>query len=297
MDLLNKMSTYVRVVESGSLSAAAKQLRISSAAVSRQISTLEIELRVSLLSRTTRKMAVTEAGRRYYERCLKILRDVEDAQASGGNELDGLLKISVPVTFGLACVVPEINGLMIAYPGLVIELHVEDRLIDLTPEGIDVAIRVGADPPESTELIAHPLITYERAIVASPQYLKKHGVPKRPETLAKHDSLMHFMGPTDTWTLRHQGQEVRVRPQIVFRSNALHAIRELAVQGAGIALLPQWFVAGAISSGELRVVLPAWRPDTVTANAIHRKAQRGEPRVRALIQHLRAVYAGPTYRT
>lgn len=88
---------------------------------------------------------------------------------------------------------------------------------------------------------------------------------------------------------------MRVRPKIVFRSNALHALRELATQGVGIALLPHWFVRVALSSGELRIVLPRWRPDPATANAIHRKAQRGEPRVRALIEHLRSAYAGPAY--
>ncbi len=297
MDLLAKMSTYVRVVESGSFSAAAKQLRISSGAVSRQIATLEQELRVSLITRTTRKMAVTAAGRRYYERCVRILREVDDAQSSGGrDELVGLLRISAPVTFGLACVAPQMNTLMKKHPGLLVELHLEDRLVDLTPEGVDVAIRVGSAAPESTELVAHDLVTYDRVLVASPQYLKKHGPPKRPESLARHDALMHLMGPMDTWTLRQGEREARVRPKVVFRSNALHALRELAIQSAGIAMLPYWFVAPAVSSGDLRVVLPAWRPERVAAIALHRREQRGTLRVRALIEHLRASFAGPTWR-
>lgn len=127
MDLLTKMATYVRVVESGSLTAAAKQLRISSAAVSRQIATLERELGVSLLARSTRRMAVTVPGRRYYERCVRILRDVEDAQTvKESDEVEGLLKISAPVTFGLACVAPQMNALMKKHPGLVVDLQLED---------------------------------------------------------------------------------------------------------------------------------------------------------------------------
>jgi DNA-binding transcriptional LysR family regulator len=98
-------------------------------------------------------------------------------------------------------------------------------------------------------------------------------------------------GPTDTWTLRQDGREVRVRPKVVFRSNALHALRELAVAGAGIALLPRWLVTAELSSRALQVVLPSWHPDPVTANAIHRKEQRGALRVRALIEHLRKAYA------
>ncbi len=297
MDLLSKMSTYVRVVESGSFAAAAKQLRVSSAAVSRQVATLERELDISLIARTTRKMVVTPAGRGYYERCLRILHEVDDAQSiARGEHLDGPLRISAPVTFGLACVVPEMRGLMKSHPGIVVDLHLEDRLIDLIPEGVDVAIRVGSAPPESTELIAQKLFTYERVLVAAPPYLRAHGTPKRPESLAKYDALMHLMAPADTWTLRDGDDEVRVRPKIVFRTNALHALRELAIEGAGVALLPHWFVLEALSSGELRRILSSWRADTVTANAIHRRTQRGEPRVLALIDHLRKAYARPAYR-
>ena len=292
MDLLAKMATYVRVVESGSFSAAAKQLRISSAAVSRQIATLEAELRVSLLTRSTRRMAVTPQGRRYYERCVRILRDVEDAQMVGkSDEVEGLLKISAPVTFGLACVAPHMNALMRKHPGLLVELKLEDRLVDLSPEGFDVAIRVGSEPPPSTELIAHTLLTYERSLVASPGYLKKHGTPMSPEALAGHDALMHLMGPTDTWILRRGERDARVRPTVVFRSNALHALRELAIDGAGMALLPGWFVAPAVSSGQLRVVLSSWRATPVSVNAIYRRDARGALRVKALIDHLRGSFA------
>jgi LysR family transcriptional regulator, transcriptional activator for dmlA len=293
MDLLNKMATFVRVVESGSLTAAAKQLRISSAAVSRQITTLESELRTSLLTRSTRRMAVTPPGRRYYERCVRILRDVEDARKIDESDgVDGLLKISAPVTFGLACVAPQMSALMKKHSGLLVELHLEDRLVDLTPEGFDVAIRVGSDPPPSADLIAHKLMTYQRTLVAAPSYLKKHGSPRSPELLANHATLMHFMGPTDTWTLRRGEDEVRVRPRVVFRSNALHALRELAIDGAGIALLPEWFVAPELASQHLRIILPSWRPLPVIANAIYRKDQRGAPRVKALIEHLRSSLAG-----
>ena len=287
MDLLSKMTTFVRVVESGSMAAAAKQLRISAAAVSRQISTLEADLQVPLLLRSTRKMTLSPHGQRYYERCLRILREVEDAQTiDKSDELAGILKISAPVTFGLACVAPQMHALMKKHPGLVIELQLEDRFVDLATEGVDIAIRVGGEPPASTNLIAHKLVTYQRILVAAPRYLKKHGIPKRPESLAKHDTLMH-LGLTDSWTLQRGEHEARVRPNAVFRSNALHAIRELAIQGAGIALLPQWFVAAALSENALHVVLPGWNPGLVTANAIHRKEHRGALRVKTVIEHLR----------
>jgi len=292
MDLLAKMTTYVRVVESGSLAAAAKQLRISAAAVSRQIATLESELHVSLLTRSTRKLAVTDHGRRYYERCLRILREVEDAQTIGrDDELAGLLKVSAPVTFGLACVAPQMGSLMRKHPGLLVELHLEDRFVDLTAEGFHVAIRVSSELPPSPDLIGHKLLTYQRSLVAAPAYLKKHGEPKHPESLAKHDALMHFMGSTDTWTLRCGEQEARVRLRVVFRCNAMHALRELASQGAGIALLPDWFVAPAVAARELQVVLADWHTLLVTASAVHLKDQPGGRRVKAFVAHLRSTFA------
>src|SRR5216683_326424 len=284
MDLLEKMATFVRVVEAGSFSAAAKQLRISPAAVSRQISTLEDELRVPLLRRTTRKMSITPAGRGYYERCLRILREVDDAQALGRTRAtEGLLSISAPVTFGLACVVPRLPSFMAAHPGLRVELRLEDRLIELALEGVDVAIRVGSVLPDSTDVIAHELMSFRRVLVAAPAYLKKHGEPRTPEALAKHDAL-------DSWILVHQEREARVRLNAVFRSNAPSALRALAIDGTGIAMLPGWFVEEDLERRALRLVLPGWETEPVAVRALHRREHRGSARVRALVEHLRAAY-------
>src|SRR2546425_7666131 len=203
MDLFEKMATYVRVVEAGSFSAAAKQLRISPAAVSRQITTLEDELRVPLLRRTTRKMSITPAGRRYYERCLRILRDVDDAQTIGRTgATEGLLIVSAPVTFGLACVVPHLSSFMATNPGLRMDLRLEDRLIDLALEGVDVAVRVGSVLPDSTDVVALELMSFRRVLVAAPEYLKRHGEPRTPEALAKHSALTYsFADALDSWIL------------------------------------------------------------------------------------------------
>jgi DNA-binding transcriptional LysR family regulator len=298
MDLFDKMATFVRVVEAGSLSAAGKQLRISPAAVSRQIAALEADLRATLLMRTTRRMAITPAGSRYYERCLRILRDVEEAQAVGrGDAFRGLVTVNAPITFGLACVVPHVHALMAKHPGLRVDLHLEDRLVDLLLEGVDVAIRVGSAPPESTEIVAHRLFSFRRVIVASADYLKRKGEPRTPEALAKHDALTRIAGSeTESWTLRSDGREARVWLNVAFRSNALQAVRTLAASGAGVALLPDWFVADEVRSGALRVILPSWEAPEVTVNALHRSDQRGSPRVVALIEHLRATCAPPAPR-
>jgi DNA-binding transcriptional LysR family regulator len=296
MDLLEKMSTYVRVVEAGSLSAAAKQLRISAAAVSRQIATLEDELRVPLLRRTTRSMSVTPAGRSYYERCVRVLREVDDAQAVGRTAAtEGLLTVSAPVTFGLACVVPHLSSFMAANRGLRVDLRLEDRLVDLALEGVDVAVRVGSVLPDRTDMVAHELMSFRRVIVAAPAYLRRHGEPKTPESLAKHDALAYpFADAMDTWTLAGREREARVRLNVVFRSNAPSALRALAIDGTGVAMLPAWFVEDEIERGELRVVLPAWESEPVIVRALHRREHRGAARVRAFVEHLRTAYERTT---
>ncbi len=293
MDLLDKMATYVRVVEAGSFSAAAKQLRLSAAAVSRQIATLEKGLKVTLLERTTRRMVVTPAGQRYYERCRQILTDVEDAQTTGRREaFEGLLKVSAPVTFGLACVVPLLRPLMVEQPGLVVDLKLEDVLVDLALEGVDIAIRVGSVPHESAELVAQPLFSFRRVVVASLPYLQRVGVPKTPEGLARLDALTFSAQPSpDVWRLTDGAREASVRLKVAFRSNALHAVRQLAMQHAGVALLPEWFVRTAVKKRALRLVLPTWKTGTVNVNAIYRTRHRGAPRVRAFIEHLRRAFS------
>lgn len=293
MDLLDKMATYVRVVEAGSFSAAAKQLRISSGAVSRQIATLEEELSKALLRRTTRRMEVTPAGRRYYESCLRVLREVENAQAAGrATGPAGPLVVTAPVTFGLERVVPHVRALMTENPMLRIDLRLEDRLLDLALEGVDVAVRVGSPPAPTADVIAHELTSFHRVLVASPAYVRRRGEPRTPEVLAKHDALSYAAASlADAWTLLSEEREAKVRLNVVFRSNAPHAIRELALQGAGIGLLPAWLVAEPVRAKALRVILPGWRGGPVNVYAIHRREYRGMLAVRALVQHLRAAYA------
>lgn len=293
MDLLTKMSTYVRVVEAGNLSAAAKQLGLSAAAVSRQLTTLEDEVGAQLVARTTRSMTVTPSGRSYYERCLRILRDVEDAQAIGrATGLEGALKISAPVTFGLASVVPRLRALASRQPSLRLDIRLDDRLIDLVLEGVDVAIRVASEPPISHEIVAHRIYAWRRILVASPAYLKRHGVPKTPAALARHEALSHTIDvAAQTWQLVNGAYSERVDVGVRCSSNAGHVLRDLAIDGAGIAMLPPWFVADDLANKRLRVILPGWGSELIAAHAIYRSMHRNEQRVRVLIEHLRASYA------
>ena len=291
MDLLEKMSTFVRVVEAGSLSAAAKQLRISPAAVSRQIATLETEVRAALLARTTRSMALTAAGREYYTRCVRILSDVEDAQtALRGDPMDGPLSISAPVTFGTARVIPHLVAFRKRHPRIRLDLRLEDRLVDPVSENVDVLLRVGGLPSEA--LVAHRLMTFSRILVASPAYLRARGEPKTPEALAKHCALAHTRGDGhQQLSLQKDGRTTSAMMSVVFRSNSLFALRQLAIAGDGVALLPDWLVENEVERRSLRVVLPGWNGEPFSAYAMHRVELRGAPRVRAFIDYLREVLA------
>jgi DNA-binding transcriptional LysR family regulator len=196
------------------------------------------------------------------------------------------------VTFGLARIAPFMPALLAKHRGLCLDLRLEDRVVDLVGDGIDVAIRAGVSAPDSDSLVAHVLDAYERVAVASPAYVRRAGEPRGPEALAKHDVLLHLPGNgvLGTWRFQRDGREVEVRLTASYRSNALYALRDAAVRGAGITLLPAWLVADEMARGELRSVLPGWSTPRVTVSAIHRAELRGAPRVRTFIEHLRAAY-------
>ena len=293
MDVLARMTTFVRVIEAGSLTAAARQLRLTPAAVSRQLAALEAELGAPLIARTTRRMSVTATGQRYYERCLRILRDVDEAQALGKDGgARGTVAVSAPVTFGLASAVPRLRALMIARPELRLDLRIEDRLIDLALEGVDVALRVAGALPMTTDVVAQRLVTWRRVLVAAPAYLRRRGEPRAPAALAGHDALSHALDArAETWTLVKDGETARVRMAVRCATNAGQALRELAVDGAGVAMMPPWFVVDEVRARRLKVVLPGWGSEPIVAHALYRAAHRGEERVRAVVEHLRRSYA------
>jgi DNA-binding transcriptional LysR family regulator len=292
MDLLARMETFVRVVEAGSLSAAAKQLRISTAAVSRHIAMLEAEVATSLIARTTRRMTLTAAGQRYYERCLRVLRDVEEAQSVGNEGLDGPLRVSVPVTLGFFAGVPLLRPLMTVHPKLRIDVRLEDRIVDLVLEDVDVAIRVAARPPLSADVVAVPLSTGNRVMVASPDYVRRRGEPKAPEELVMHDVLSNAgEAATQTWTLMNGVRQERVQLRARCACNAGQLLRDMALEGLGVTLLPFWFVAEDLRHKRLQRLLPDWASAPFNVYALYRASHRKERRVRLLIEHLRAAYS------
>jgi DNA-binding transcriptional LysR family regulator len=295
VDLLTQMATFVRVVEAGGLSAAARGLGLSVAAVSRQMSSLEAAVGGPLLLRTTRRFTVNEAGRRYYEHCQRVLREVEAAQASvkRANVVEGLLVVTAPVTYGLARVSPHVPALLAAHPGLSIDLRIEDRIVDLGRDGVAVAIRTGTTLADSPSLVARRLTSYRRVVVASPPYLKRRGTPREPKALAKHAAIVHvaMSGRITRWCFTRGDQSTEVQVDAAVGSNAPYALRDAALAGLGVAILPDWLVAEHVAAGELKILLHEWELAPVIVTGVFRTEMRGAPRIRALLDHLAKAYA------
>ena len=294
MDLLEHMQTFVRVVEGKSLSAAARAQRSSLSAVSRQLGALERELGVTLVVRSTRRLHVTDAGNQWYGQCVGILRNLREAQASlrSTDSVRGRLTVSASLTFGTMLVVPRLPALARAHPRLVIDLRLEDHLVDLIGEGVDVALRAGASPPDSTAYVAHPLMTMERILVASPAWLRKQRSPRTPEELGEATGLIQVTprGATIRWALQPTGRPAELRHIEIagsLRSNAPLALRDWARAGAGIAYVPDWLVQADLADGTLQRVLPQWSSPPITAWALYRAELRGSPNLKALLAVLR----------
>lgn len=294
MDLVAQMETFVRVVEMGSLSGAARRTGQSLAAVSRQLAALEAELGGALVVRTTRKLSITEAGRAFHERSLRVLAEVDAARhvVRGDRAMRGRLVVSAPVSLGIQRA-ELFLALTTAHPSLTIDLRLEDRIVDLVAEGIDVAIRVGVAPPDTGTYVAHTLGPVRRVLVASPRWLARHGRPRHPSTLASHPALLHLPagGDGDTWALRSEGgEDARIPMRGTLRSNALVVLRDLAIAGHGVAMVADFLATEALASGALERVLPTWEGPRATAYAVHPAVLRGSAKMRALVEHVRRAW-------
>lgn len=282
---------YARVIETGSLAAAGRSLNLSPAMVSKRIAALEDRLGARLLHRTTRKLATTEAGQRFYERVSEILaasREAESLVTGAAGEPNGRLKLTAPTSFGRLHVAPHLKAFLDRWPRLEIELDLSDGYVDLLGERIDLAIRIA--PGVETGLTGHRLAPNRRLLCASPSYLRQHGAPARLQDLRRH-RLLAAEGQLP-WRLQAKGgQIVTVSGDSAVRTNSSEVVRELAIAGLGIALRSTWDVGNELRSGVLQVVLPD-HPGAADVNifAVHPVTNFVPAGVRAFIDHLRAIY-------
>jgi DNA-binding transcriptional LysR family regulator len=293
MDRLSAMAVFVKIVEAGSLTAAARATGGSLAAVSRQLAQLEDRLGVRLLQRSTRKLSLTEGGRGYFERAKRILGEVEEAElllAEAESAVAGRLVVSAPVLFGRLHVAPAIAGFLAAYPQVALELLLEDRYVDLIAESVDVAVRIGELGDSS--LIARKLGEFRRVVCAAPDYLARHGRPRRPDELAQHGCLVFSMLADATlWHFREGARELAVRVTGRFRSSNADAVLTAAIGGAGIALAPSWQVREAIAAGRLLTLLEEFALPAIPIHALYPTARYRAPKIRAFGDHLARLWS------
>ncbi|MCW3150458.1 LysR substrate-binding domain-containing protein [Stutzerimonas stutzeri] len=259
---LDEMLAFVSVVDSGSISAAAEQLEQTASGVSRALSRLEEKLAVTLLRRTTRRLELTEEGAAFLAQARRILASVEEAEeqmALRRQAPAGRLRVNTASPFMLHVVVPLIGDFRARFPLIELELHSDDRIVDLLERRIDLAIRIGPLPDSS--LHARPLCHTTRRVLASPAYLARHGTPQQVEELAEH-SLIGFTEPDrlNDWPLRHAlGESWRIAPAL--RASSGDTVRELALAGEGLVCLSDFMTDGDRDRGELVEVLAAQRVD------------------------------------
>lgn len=282
------MEIFARVVEARSLSRAATRLRISRSAVSKHLARMERSMGVRLLNRTTRSLSLTEVGREFYECCARMLAHAEEAVAVAADQQAqprGRLKVNVPVAFGVLHIAPALSELMSRHPDLVIEMTFDDRRVPLVGEGYDVAVTIEAKPEDA--LVARRLAPIRHRVCASPDYLQRHGSPQAPEDLAAHNCLVYArVGDEDEWTFESASTPTRVRVGGNVRLNNENAIRQAALAGLGLALLPTYIVDADIRRGDLRATMPAFAAAGCSLYAVFVSNRQLSPKVRVFIDFL-----------
>ncbi|MGJ4902469.1 LysR family transcriptional regulator [Bradyrhizobium sp. HKCCYLS2058] len=258
MDRYQAMSTFVRVVETGSFSAAARQLNVGQPAVSKTIAQLEDRLQVSLLIRSTHGLSPTEAGQRFYERAKAAIQEADEAELAArgaGAGLSGCLRVSAATTFARLHIVPLLPRFLDEQPDLEIDVILDDRVIDLVSEGIDVSLRMGALADSSA--IARKLATGGRSVLATPAYLARAGEPHSPADLTEHEAVIYSQLP-NVWSFARDGAEASVAVHGRIRVSAAEGLRAAVLADMGLTIASDWMFSPELASGAVRRILADW---------------------------------------
>ena len=288
MDRLTSLTAFVRVVDSGGFSAAGRRLNMSTTMVSNHIQSLEDRLGARLLHRTTRKVSLTEVGKIYYDRCIQILSDIEQADDLVGAQQStprGTLRVYT-ATHIVQYIAPAIAEFLGSYPGVKVDLSMGERNIDLIDEGFDVAIRL--TPPPDSSLIVRSLATWRHVLCCSPAYLEKHEVPRRLSELADHNCVRHALYPfEDGWHfVDRKGTPASVQVSGNLISNSGETLRLATLQGVGIWLGAGFLIADDLESGRLIRLLPEYRPVELSMSAVYPHRHHLSAKVRSFIDLL-----------
>lgn len=296
MDTLESMKVFVRVAQRSGFAPAARELRMSPASVTKHVAAIEERLGVRLFDRTTRHVALTEVGRAYLERCLECLQAVADADASVTALADtprGVLRVTAPIDLQRH-VAASVSRFVREAPHVTVDLRLSNRAVDLVEEGVDVAIRVA--PALDGQYVARPLATLRLAVVACPDYFRRHGRPRSPADLESHRAVVFVEPrPRTEWLFTRAGREVRATLKPVLLSNGGEAILTAVVEGVGLTVAPSFLVGEHLADGRLEAALLDWSiAPTMRAFAIYPHRRFLSPKVRVFVETLRAMYGDGT---
>lgn len=292
MDQLQTMRAFVAIAETGSFTAAAARLHMSRAMASKHVMDLEAHLGLRLLNRTTRSVNLTEAGASYAARCRDIIEAIEAAErevTSQAAEPVGRLRVSAPVFFGATCVAPMIEGYARRFPGVGVDLVLNDRFVDLIEEGYDVAIRIGR--LEDSSLVAKRVATTRLMVCGAPSYLDAHGRPQVPADLAGHECLQYSYAAGSAWSFEGpRGPEV-VRLASRFTCNNAEALCMMAAEGLGLVYAPDFYVVARLRTKQLEQVLADYMGEPLGVFVVHPSRRHVPLKVRSFIEFSTRVFA------
>ena len=291
MDRLAAMETFVRVVETGSFSAAARRLNVGQPAVSKTVAQIEERLGVRLLMRSTHGLSPTEAGQSFYDRARRVIEDADEAELAArgaGLSLTGRLRVCAAVTFARLHVVPHLPKFLALHPGLTMDVVLDDRPIDLVEEGVDVALRMGS-LGDST-FTARKLASGSRHVVGTPAYFERCGVPASPAALVEHAAVIYAQGGGgEVWSFRQGAAEVSVTVSGPLRVSAAEGVRAGVLADMGLAITSAWMFSPELASGAVRPVLTDWSLPAVDLWVVYPAGRMPTAKARAFAAFVGAV--------
>lgn len=298
MDKFESMRTFAQVVEAGGFAAAARDMGLSRSVVNKAVINLENKLGTQLLARSTRQVRPTETGLAFYDRCVQILSELDEA-ISAVNELQvmptGNLRINAPMSFGTLHLARIVADYMAIYPSVRVELVLNDRIVDLIEEGFDVTLRI-TESYSSTSLITHEIVTVKRVLCASSAYLSNHGEPAHPKDLKQHRCLHYgYQESGNQWRLNSTTGEQSFPIHCVMWSNNGEILKQAAVNHQGIALLPTFIVGEDLQKGQLQTVLAEYAPPDINLCALYPRHRHLSAKVRLFIELLSQRFADGPY--
>ncbi|RUL69464.1 LysR family transcriptional regulator [Dyella choica] len=287
MDRLTALNVFRQAVELGSFAAASRRLRMSPAAISKNVGELEAHLGVRLLNRTTRHMSLTEAGSLYYEQIVGVLDDLESADSSLSplqQVPKGTLRISAPTSLTLLTPLSKTMAKFLdRYPKVLVDLRLEDRRVNLVEEGFDLAIRA-MDSLGDSSLVSRKIMTTPHVLCGAPSYLERFGAPEEPSDLRRHNCVQFTLsGHPDEWVFHRDDRAVRVPIAGRYKVSSSMAVRDALCAGFGLSLIPQIYVQEEIESGRLRTVLDGWSAVELSVYAVYPSRRHVVPKVHAFV--------------